>query len=134
MELNKKTEYAIAAMVDIAKQGNEKLVASKDIAERQSIPPKFIPQIIHALSKGKLITSIRGAGGGVKLNNKADEINLKQIIELIEGPIQVNFKKKKKGDPKMNETLQKLEETVVKEFEKVTISELSGSGNKKWFW
>lgn len=130
MQLTKKAEYAISAMVDIAKQGGDSLVSSKDIAERQNIPPKFIPQIIHALSKARLINSVRGAKGGVKLMDKANNVNLKQILEVIEGPVKIGFKKK--GDPKFTEELNKLEEGVVKLFEKTTISDLAGI--KKWFW
>ena len=130
MQLTKKAEYAISAMVDIAKQGGDFLVSSKDIAERQNIPPKFIPQIIHALSKARLINSVRGAKGGVKLMDKANNVNLRQILEVIEGPVKISFKKK--GDPKFTEELNKLEDGVVKLFEKTTISDLAGV--KKWFW
>ena len=82
--ITKKTEYAIKALWELAKSyGN--LTTSKEIAQRQAIPPKYLPQIIAALSQAGLLTSMRGYGGGLKLSRPAEEITLLNIIEAMQG-------------------------------------------------
>lgn len=90
MQLTRRGEYGLRVMLDLATQPPEQLVSSKEIAERQKISPKFIPQIVHALSRAGLIQSARGHQGGIKLAGAARKINLKLIIEAIEGPIALN--------------------------------------------
>jgi Rrf2 family protein len=82
--ITKKTEYAIKALWELA-QRNDNLTTSKEIAQRQAIPPKYLPQIIAALSQAGLLTSIRGYGGGLKLSRPAEEITLLNVIEAIQG-------------------------------------------------
>ena len=82
--ITKKTEYAIKALWELASR-DDKLTTSKEIAQRQSIPPKYLPQIIAALSQAGLLTSIRGYGGGLRLSRPAEEISILNIIEAIQG-------------------------------------------------
>ena len=82
--ITKKTEYAIKALWELA-QNTDNLTTSKEIAQRQAIPPKYLPQIIAALSQAGLLTSTRGYGGGLKLSRSAEEITLLQVIELSRG-------------------------------------------------
>jgi len=82
--ITKKTEYAIKALWELA-QNTDNLTTSREIAQRQAIPPKYLPQIIAALSQAGLLTSIRGYGGGLKLSRPAEEITLLHVIEAIQG-------------------------------------------------
>jgi Rrf2 family protein len=82
--ITKKTEYAIKALCELARR-NGNLMTSNEIAQRQAIPPKYLPQIIAELSQAGLITSVRGYGGGLKLKRTPDEITLMEVIEAIQG-------------------------------------------------
>ncbi|MBN1211793.1 MAG: Rrf2 family transcriptional regulator [candidate division Zixibacteria bacterium] len=82
--ITKKTEYAIKALWELS-QNTDNLTTSKEIAQRQAIPPKYLPQIIAALSQAGLLTSTRGYGGGLKLSRPAEEITLLHVIEAIQG-------------------------------------------------
>lgn len=82
--ITKKTEYAIKALCELARRDGS-LTTSNEIAQRQAIPPKYLPQIIAELSQAGLITSVRGYGGGLKLKKTADEITLMEVIEAIQG-------------------------------------------------
>ncbi|MCL6472290.1 MAG: Rrf2 family transcriptional regulator [Firmicutes bacterium] len=90
MRLTRKAEYAIRAMVDLATNYNQQPVMSKEIAVRQDIPVKFLIQIIPDLKSSGLIHTSRGNGGGIYLAKKPSEINIKHIVEAIEGPIALN--------------------------------------------
>ncbi len=90
MRLTKRAEYALRAMLELAFQPEEKYILSKEISEKQSIPLKFLAHIFLDLSRGGLIQTNRGIGGGIKITKPPSQINLKEIIELIEGPIALN--------------------------------------------
>ncbi|MGI6036651.1 MAG: RrF2 family transcriptional regulator [Limnochordia bacterium] len=90
MEITRKAEYAISALVDLALQEKGKYVLSREIAERQNIPTNFIPQIMAILSRSGLVEGIRGSRGGVRLRVDPAKITVAQVVELIEGPIAIN--------------------------------------------
>ena len=90
MELTRKAEYAIAALVELASNPSGRAVLSRDIAKRQAIPIKLVAQIISALGRAGWVRGVRGAGGGVTLTADPARITLKEVIELIEGPIAIN--------------------------------------------
>ncbi|PIX51604.1 Rrf2 family transcriptional regulator, partial [Candidatus Aquicultor secundus] len=90
MQLTRRAEYGIRAMVDLAANSESQPVMSKDIAARQDIPVKFLVQIVPDLKSAGLIYTVRGNGGGIYLGKRPVEINLRQIVEAIEGPIALN--------------------------------------------
>lgn len=90
MQLTRRGEYGMRVMLELASVSGPRLISSREIAERQKIPPKFIPQIILDLHRAGLVHSSRGQQGGVRLANVAKKINLRTIIEAIEGPIALN--------------------------------------------
>ncbi|MBI4733776.1 MAG: Rrf2 family transcriptional regulator [Rubrobacteridae bacterium] len=90
MQLTRRAEYAIRALLDIAIHQDEQPVMSKQIAARQDIPVKFLFQIIPDLKGAGLIVTTRGNGGGIYLNKRPDEVTIRQIVEAIEGPFAIN--------------------------------------------
>ncbi len=90
MQLTKKAEYALRAMCDLAEHSDSQPIMSKDIATRQDIPLKFLNQIVPALRGSDLIYAVRGNGGGIYLSRRPDEVNMREIIEAIEGPVALN--------------------------------------------
>lgn len=84
--ITKKTEYAIRALWELA-HNSEHLATANQIAHRQSIPPKYLPQIISELSRAGLLLSVRGYGGGVRLSRPPREISLLHVIEAMQGKL-----------------------------------------------
>lgn len=91
MQLTRRTDYAIRAMLDLAANYDNQPVMSKEIAERQDIPLKFLSQIVAELRGDGLVQTVRGSGGGIYLAKKPHEVNIRQIVEAIEGPIALNL-------------------------------------------
>lgn len=91
MQFTNKADYALRAMVYLAVQsdgaGNGSWVFTKDIADSEGIPVKFLAQIVRDLRRAGLVEASRGPQGGVKLGYKAGDISVKEIIEAIEGPM-----------------------------------------------
>ena len=90
MEISRRTDYGIRVILDLASLSDDARASTQEIAERQSIPGPFLAKIISQLSLSGLVTTYRGAGGGVKLARSASDINLLQVIEALEGPIRLN--------------------------------------------
>lgn len=86
MQLTSRTEYAVRAMVDLARlEGGQ--ATAKEIAKRQDIPPKFLPQIMVDLSRAGLVQGTRGSGGGVRLAVDPAKVTVRRIVDAIEGPM-----------------------------------------------
>ncbi|HEY3374965.1 MAG TPA: Rrf2 family transcriptional regulator [Candidatus Aquicultor sp.] len=90
MRLTKKAEYATRTMLELAKHYGGRPVMAKDIAVRQDIPQKFLTQVIVELKGAGLVGTIRGTGGGTFLSVAPHRVNLRQIVEVFEGPIALN--------------------------------------------
>jgi Rrf2 family transcriptional regulator, iron-sulfur cluster assembly transcription factor len=86
MQLTSRTEYAVRAMIDLARLDGGQATA-KEIAKRQEIPPKFLPQIMVDLSRAGLVQGTRGSGGGVRLAVDPAKVTLRRIVDAIEGPM-----------------------------------------------
>ncbi|NMA61466.1 MAG: Rrf2 family transcriptional regulator [Firmicutes bacterium] len=89
MEITKKTEYAVSALVELASNPGE-YISSKTIAARQDIPANFLPQIMALLGTTGWVLGVRGPGGGVRLEVDPSTITIRDVIELIEGPIAIS--------------------------------------------
>src|SRR3972149_11250212 len=103
MQLTKRGDYALRAMVDLASQPIDKFVLSRDVAERQSIPPKFLAQVMMDLSRAGLVRAVRGAKGGFKIMRSLSQVNVKEIVEAVEGPIALNICLIRSGACEMDE-------------------------------
>lgn len=90
MKLSTKGRYGVKAMVDLAINYGEQPVSIKSISERQNISEYYLEQLFSSLRRAKLIKSVRGAQGGYVLNRAPGEITVYDIIEVLEGPIEVS--------------------------------------------
>ena len=87
MKFSLKSEYAILALLDMGLNADKGPVHVRAIANRRSIPVKFLEQVMSSLKKAGLVESIRGAQGGYVLSRPPHQITLADIVEAIEGPI-----------------------------------------------
>ncbi|NIN69920.1 MAG: Rrf2 family transcriptional regulator [Anaerolineae bacterium] len=89
--LSRGADYAIRAMLDVACQPEGERTVTERIAERQEIPAAFLSKVVAQLTQAGLMRTHRGAAGGVLLGKPAEQINLRQIVEAVQGPIIVNL-------------------------------------------
>lgn len=91
MRLSAKTVYAARALLELAlAPGDGEPMRIEDIARAQSIPERFLPQILLALKSAGLVASRRGSQGGYLLARPASAITLADVVrrfdrELLEG-------------------------------------------------
>lgn len=89
MQITRQADYAVRAVLHLARTGDQR-TATSTIAEEQRIPPSFLAKIVSQLSIAGLLHTSRGARGGVTLARIPKEITLLEVIEAIDGPIQLN--------------------------------------------
>lgn len=87
MHLTRQSDYAIRAILHLAKLPYGDIVQTKEIAAAEDIPRKYLPSIIRTLARSGLIRTLRGNQGGVMLARPPEEINLHEVVEAIEGPM-----------------------------------------------
>ncbi|WP_291632802.1 RrF2 family transcriptional regulator [Clostridium sp.] len=90
MKLSTKGRYGVKAMVDLAINYGEQPVSIKSISERQSISEYYLEQLFSSLRKAELIKSVRGAQGGYILNRAPEKITIYEVINVLEGPIEIS--------------------------------------------
>jgi Rrf2 family transcriptional regulator, cysteine metabolism repressor len=87
MKLTSRSEYALLALVYLARQESEEYISAEAIALAQKIPLKFLEQILFALKRAKYLRSSKGQHGGYHLAKPADKIALADIIRLFDGAL-----------------------------------------------
>lgn len=91
MKLSTKGRYGVKAMVDLAINYGESPVSIKSISKRQNISEYYLEQLFSQLRKSSLVKSVRGAGGGYTLNKEPMEITIKEVLDVLEGPIEISI-------------------------------------------
>jgi Rrf2 family protein len=87
MRVSAKTDYALRAAVELAAAPEGTPVKGEKLATTQSIPLRFLENILLQLRHAGIIESRRGADGGYRLARPADEISLADVIRAIDGPL-----------------------------------------------
>ena len=90
MQITRQADYAVRAMVYLAQLGSEQRASTSQIAQEKQIPPSFLAKIVSQLSVAGLLQTSRGARGGVALAKAPNQISLLDVVEAIDGPIQLN--------------------------------------------
>ena len=90
MQITRQADYAVRAVLHLSRLGNTQRASTSSVADEQHIPPSFLAKIISQLSIAGLLHTSRGARGGVTLAREPKDITLLEVIEAIDGPIQLN--------------------------------------------
>jgi Rrf2 family protein len=78
--------YSIWAVLYLASVDDREYIPIREISEQMEIPFHFLTKILQLLAKADIVTSLRGAKGGVQLHGLSTEISLRDVIEAIDGP------------------------------------------------
>jgi Rrf2 family protein len=85
MKLSSRTRYGVRLMIALALNYGKTPVFLKDIANGENISEKYLSIIIISLRAKGLVNSTRGAHGGYNLAKEPSQINLKEIVDVLEG-------------------------------------------------
>ena len=87
VDLSTRARYGVRFMLDLALHYGEGPVPLKDIAQRQKISEKYLWNLTGPLKTIGLIRSTRGSYGGFALAKPPSEIDMKDIVHALEGPL-----------------------------------------------
>ncbi len=90
MQITRQADYAVRAVLYLAKLGSDQRAATSQIAQEQRIPPSFLAKIVSQLSVAGILQTSRGARGGVSLARSPEQISILEVVEAIDGPILLN--------------------------------------------
>ncbi len=78
-------EYALRALVELAKLPDGSAVLGRDLAQTAEIPANYLSKILLTLRNAGVLNTARGTGGGYRLRKDPKEIRLLDIVELFDG-------------------------------------------------
>ena len=86
LELTRRGDYAVRAMLALAGSGPDAWLSATRIADQMNIPERFLPRVLRDLSKAGLLVARGGRLGGYRLARPADGISLLDVIDAVEPP------------------------------------------------
>ena len=87
MRLTTKGRFAVTAMVDLAMRQTRGPVTLAAISERQHISLSYLEQLFGKLRRAKLVSSVRGPGGGYNLAQAPQQITVANIVSAVDEPL-----------------------------------------------
>lgn len=83
MRLALQTDYALRTLMYLAVRGVRGTAV--EVAEFYGISAAHVAKVVNQLARTGYIRSIRGAGGGIELSRKPDEIRIGEVVQSFEG-------------------------------------------------
>jgi Rrf2 family iron-sulfur cluster assembly transcriptional regulator len=87
MRLTTKGRFAVTAMVDLAMRQTRGPVTLAAISERQHISLSYLEQLFGKLRRRKLVSSVRGPGGGYRLALPMQNVSVADIVIAVDEPL-----------------------------------------------
>ena len=80
--LSRTAEYAVRAVVLLAKHYNQRLVSADEVASITGAPRNYLSKTLNALTRAGILTSARGPGGGFSLAMPPEELSVAQVADV----------------------------------------------------
>ena len=85
LDLTKRADYAIRAMLALAESGEGERLSARQIAAARGIPAQILPRIMSDLGRAGLVVSVAGRTGGYELAKARSSVSLLDVIQAVEG-------------------------------------------------
>ena len=90
MIISTKGRYALRVMLNLAeREGEDRYIPLKEIAEREEISEKYLEAIVKLLVSKNLLIGLRGKGGGYRLSKDPKDYSVGEILRTTEGDLNV---------------------------------------------
>jgi Rrf2 family protein len=132
MKLTARSEYALLALVFLARQKKDEYITIESIAKAQGIPAKFLEQLMLAMKRAHFLHSVKGQHGGYTLAKEPNEISLAEVIRLFDGAlaptesVSLNFYESTpiEKEKKLTRVFKDIRDYVSQKLEKTTIADV----------
>jgi len=132
--LRQNTDYALRVMVHLAHSDVNGCISARTLAKEQEISYQFACKILQQLHEAKLVDSTMGPKGGYRLSRPAAEITMRQVIEAVQGPVDLNRCMKglvtcpRQPICPVTEKLTVLQGQIENYLEEITLAQLTATG------
>jgi len=90
MQITRASDYAVRVMIHLAGLPPGSRVRHPELSRATDVSGHFLSKVLQQLVRSRLVQSRRGAGGGFELAVPAATVSLLDVVEAIEGPVQLN--------------------------------------------
>jgi Rrf2 family protein len=90
MRLTRGADYGARGVIHLAKMPPDTVALVGDIASAEDLPSSYLAKIFQSLVKKGILRSHRGAKGGFSLDRPPEDITLLEVIEAVDGPIELS--------------------------------------------
>ena len=97
MKLSRKAEYALRAVRYLSGLPKGTLGSINEVAEAETVPREFLAKILQDLTAGGILVSYRGVTGGYGMAREPRKVSFLNVIEAIDGPLQLSMCTNPKG-------------------------------------
>ena len=87
ISITSKSPYALQALTELARAGDDRPVPIGELARRREIPVQFLEQLFATLRRAGILRSQRGVKGGYSFARSPREITVLEVVELLDGPL-----------------------------------------------
>ncbi len=87
MKLSSKCRYGIRAVIEIARNYQQRPTKRKEIAASQNLDDSYLENILIDLKNKNIVGALRGAKGGFVLKRAPEDITLLNVIESLQGDL-----------------------------------------------
>ena len=87
MRVTAKSDYALRALIEIARRAGDGPVSAEELGRLQDVPHGFLQAILADLRRASILVSQRGQSGGWRLSKDADDITVADVIRAVDGPL-----------------------------------------------
>lgn len=81
--ISQTTEYALRAVIFLAVNEGKSLTTS-EIAQSTKVPMAYLSKVLQTLSRGGIVQSQRGLGGGFTLAQDAETLSVLEVVDAVD--------------------------------------------------
>jgi Rrf2 family protein len=87
MRISSLEEYGLRCMMALARIGQDGQLSIPEIAKSEGLSIPYASKLLSILRKAKLVTAVRGRGGGFCISRSAAEVTFLDVILALGGPM-----------------------------------------------
>lgn len=131
---SRKLFYVVEAMVTIAYNAGQGAISSRDIAQRQGLPPRYLEQLMQRLVRGGLLRGMRGPHGGYVLAKERRRITIADIYATLgeeKEDDHSGYKSTPLGEIIVKPVWEKLDEVMKQNLKQINLADLCEQAENK---